>query len=1120
MKRLPEFAVNRPTIVVTLVVLLVLAGVFSFLNMPRREDPEFTLKICVVSTRWEGASAEQVEKLITDPLEKTIQGLEEVKLIRSSSLSEQSVIFVELEESVSSAKVDDAWDRIRARVEHVQMPAGAGVPFVNDEFADTSIIVFAVHQIPVEGAREIEPQYAYSQRQLDDYSERIRDALLLLPGVAKVDRHGVQEEAIFLETSAGNWAQLQLTTDYVALLAEAQNIVASGGLIDSPEGRFFVKPDGDVKSVEAINHLAVSMASPSSMSNQVTIGDLGLTVRRGPVDPPTRICRFGDANRSVPANSIAVSMKSGSNIIDICDRSRERIRQLQENGELPPDVAVSVISDQSVSVRGRIQEVLVNVVQAILIVVAVVFLFVGFRTAAVMAANIPFVVLISLAIIPALGVQLEQMSLASMIIALGLLVDNAVQICDQAATNQQAGMKPKEAAVSGAQLLGGSMLNGTLTTIAAFIPMIIAMDGSNREFIYSLPVTLSVMLGISWILAMTFCVILASLFIRPPKDISQPTAPLPWLASKVSRGIRNGLWQRLFKKLVPGRSAGGIAEPGPDEESRIQSPESPDGEPRGALFQSYGGLLGFALRHRVATLAAAFGLLVLTLQLPISTEFFPLTERNQFAVKIFLPESASIEQTDKVARQVEEAIRKVSPYTNEEGEQTERLRNMRTLVGGGGSRWYLSWEPEFAKPNYAEILIHTTDGKLTHEFAESLKQVVQEGSEELGIAPIVGARVVPIELLLGPPADPVVLRVVGDGFADMKKLRDAADRIKNMVDREPHTWDVNDSWGTASQQLFIDVADERIGMTGVRNSEIASSLNSFYSGRLLTYHRMGNRLVPVYFRLREEDRQSIGNLQTAYIESSIGKIPLSAVAEVVPQWRPSKIDRRNGNRTIEVRSQIAAGASGNEITNRVFSSEAMDQLRAELPVGMKVEIGGALEESQSAQWKMLASFGMSLIAVVVLLICQFNSLFRTTIIVATLPLALGGAMLGLWATSNSLGFMPQLGILALFGIVLNAAILFVEFADILVRQAKEKSGGNALSQEQLWSAIVMAGKQRLRPIFLTTATTVGGLVPLALAGGPLWIAMAWLLIFGLTFATLLTLLIIPLLYSFQKLDNG
>ncbi len=1101
MNRLPAFAVARPTVIIAFVSIFVAWGIFSAFSMPRREDPEFTLKICVVATRWPGASAEKVEELITDPLEEAIDGMEEVRLIRSTSTSEQSIIFVELEEWLPSVKIDGAWDRVRARVESVPMPDTSAVPFVNDEFADTSVILFAVHQQPVEDQIAIDPTFAYSDRELDVFSERMRDSLRLLPGVAKVSRYGVREEAIYIETDESTWSQLDLTTAQIAALAQAQNIVEPGGRIDANDGRFFVKPGGEVNAVAEINRLVVSTAPARIGYNMIHLEDLGLRVRRGYVDPPNRICRYGDPDLEAPSNIIAVSMKSGANIIDICNSARNRITELQSEGSLPPDLAVSIISDQSDSVNQRLREVVTNIISAILIVVIVVYLVVGFRTAAVMAANIPFVVLSSLAIVTLFGVQLEQMSLASMIIALGLIVDNAVQICDQARTNQVAGMNPKDAAVSGAQLLGSSMLNGTLTTIAAFVPMLIAMDGVNREFIFSLPTTLSVMLAVSWVLAMTFCVILASWFIRPSKDSSKPSAPLPWLLSKLSQTT----WLRLPAAFARKTAAG--------SHSHALWLEPGDSEPKGFFFRLYGVMLGFALKHRILTLAAAFGGLMLTTQLPVSAEFFPLTERNQFAVDIRLPESSSIEQTNKITQQVEDLIRKCSPYVDETGATRERLLNMRTIVGGGGSRWYLSWEPEATKPNYAEILIHTTDGRVTHAFAEELRRVIRYGDEELGLQPIVGARVTPIELFLGPPADPVVLRVVGNGFADLKKMRTFANRVTEMIDSERDTIDVMDSWGVDDQELYVDIKPDRANLALVRNAEVASTLDTYFSGKLLTYYREREHQIPVYFRLEPESRNSLATIESVHIESRSGKMLLSSVADVVPRWRPAKIDRRDGNRTIEVSSHVKFGASGNDITQRVFDSPAMDQLRSDLPAGFKIEIGGALEESQKAQWKMLSSFGMSFIAIIILLICQFNSVFRTSIIVATLPLALAGALLGLYLTDSAFGFMPQLGVLALFGIVLNAAILFVEFADLSVKNAGEEA---LADKAKFHAAIVSAGQQRLMAIFLTTATTVGGLVPLALAGGPLWEGMAWLLVSGLTLATLLTLFVIPILYSLKR----
>jgi len=1123
MKGLPDFAVRRPTITITLVLLLVAWGSVSFFTMPRREDPEFTLKIAVVMTRWHGASAEQIEKLVTDPLEDAIDGLEEVRLIRSTSSSEQSVIFVELEDSVPGARVDDAWDRVRARIRNEAMPDDSISPFLFDEFSDTSVLLYAVHQRPLKGNSVIDPKYAYSPRQLDLFSERIRDSLRLLPGVSQVGRFGVQEEAVYIETDEGNWSTLELTTDQMQSLAQSQNIVAPGGRIDAEDGRFHIKPSGDVSAVRAFDSLVVGVVATGDDAgdvgvNQVQMKNMGLNVRRGYIDPPQRICRYGTPEFDTDAIILAVSMKSGANIIDICDSSKQSVARLRSTGELPPDLAVSIISDQSDSVKQRIREVGVNIIQAILVVVVLVYLVVGFRTAAVMAANIPFVVISSLAIITLFDVQLEQMSLASMIISLGLLVDNAVQVCDQSRTNQIAGMSPRAASVEGAKMLGPSMLSGTGTTIAAFIPMLIAMDGANREFIYSLPITLSVMLAVSWVLAMTFCVILAAWFIRPPRDPGRPTAPLPWLMAKIRTA-----WSRFRKKknkpataeqLSPAVHTPNVEQLSPTAHNHtIATTALQNATAQSGFYRIYALALSWSLRHRLVTVIASVGIFMLATQLPVSSEFFPLTERDQFAVEIYLPESSSIEQTNRVARQVEEMIRALSPHVDAEGQSHQRLLNMRTIVGGGGSRWYLAWEPKSLKPNYAEILVHTTDGRLTHDFAEQLRVAAGQGIESLGLSPVVGARVVPVELALGPPADPVVLRVMGTGLADANELRRVANQVKSIVDAEPDTWDVNDSWGVPSQQLFVDVDADRASLSGVRNAEIADTLDAYYSGKLLTMYREGDRQIPVYFRLNPESRQSPAAIKDAHIESRVGKISLAAIASVKPQWRLESIDRRNGNRTIEVRSRVNFGASGNDITSRVFNSEAMEELRTELPPGFRIEIGGALEESMKAQWKMFRSFGMSFIAIILLLIFQFNSLARTSIIIVTLPLALVGALFGLWITGNAFGFMPQLGVLALFGIVLNSAILFVEFADIVM---KKNTSGRAgpLTRDEYHTAIVDAARQRLMPIFLTTATTVGGLVPLALAGGPLWQGLAWLLISGLTFATALTLFVIPVLYSF------
>lgn len=442
---------------------------------------------------------------------------------------------------------------------------------------------------------------------------------------------------------------------------------------------------------------------------------------------------------------------------------------------------------------------------------------------------------------------------------------------------------------------------------------------------------------------------------------------------------------------------------------------------------------------------------------------------------------------------------------------------MRTLVGGGGSRWHLAWAPEPPSRNFAEILVRTTDGRFTSDFAHRLRQVCERGDAEMGIDPIAGARVVPVKLALGPPADPLVFRVIGSGFADPALLQQAADRLKKIVNEQPETWNVHDSWGVDGYQVLVNVEKDRATLAGVTNAQVAKTLNSYYSGLRLTTFREGDHQVPIYFKLRPDETHSIRELQESFVEGDNGKIPLSSLADFKFSWEPARIERRDMNRVIKVSAQMEPGVTGNDVVNRVLHLDEFKRLEASLPVGFHIETGGSYEESQEAGGQMMKSFGISFLLIVMCLIVQYNGWSKPMLILATLPMALAGAWLGLFVSSNSLGFMPQLGILALFGIVLNTAIIFIEFADILLSERAANSDGTGpiagISREEFRSTLLEAGKQRMLPIFLTTATTVGGLIPLALSGGPLWAGLAWCMIAGLLLTTFLTLYLIPVLYA-------
>ena len=662
------------------------------------------------------------------------------------------------------------------------------------------------------------------------------------------------------------------------------------------------------------------------------------------------------------------------------------------------------------------------------------------------------------------------------------------------------GMTPREGAIEAAKTLMFPMLAGTLTTVAAFFPMLLALKGGGAEYVYSLPVTLSTTLLVSWLFAMTICVILAALLIRAPKNPNTPSAPLPWLSYASGKAIV--YVKQLFRKKSNANSSQASANQEPGEN---------------AILRLYGVLAHTAVRFKWLVVLSAVGLLYVAMQLPVSSEFFPQDRRDQFFVDIMLPETSTIAQTNEVVKQLESAVRKLSASVDVEGNPIQRLRAMRSLVGGGGSRWALAVNPPSPAANVATVLIRTTSGNATPDFIRDIRRVTDEGDADLGIQPITGARIVPKKLSLGPPAEPVVIRVSGDGFANIKQLKRIARQVKQLVLKQNGTWDVSDSWGVEGFQISLDIDEEKANLAGVTNSDVADTLNAYYSGLQLSTFREGDHTIPVYFRLAADQRNDLSGIDTAYVEGQNGKLPLNSIAKAVPSWEPVKIERRDMNRTIEIKAEVEDGISGNDVVNAIMDSDEMQKIESELPTGYKIEVGGSLEESESSASQMLTSFGISFIAIVLILVVMYNGWSKTLLILATLPMAMMGAWLGLWLTDNPLGFMPQLGLLSLFGIVLNTGIIFIEFADILIKRQAESGDGSGpisgITRAEFRQCLIDAGKQRMLPIFLTTATTVGGLIPLALSGGPLWEGLAWLMIYGLLVATALTLFVVPALYA-------
>jgi multidrug efflux pump subunit AcrB len=589
---------------------------------------------------------------------------------------------------------------------------------------------------------------------------------------------------------------------------------------------------------------------------------------------------------------------------------------------------------------------------------------------------------------------------------------------------------------------------------------------------------MTVVLLMSYVLAMTFGVLLSYWFVKAPSDPNASLSPVVRLFGKFRKGPKKS-------------------------------------KPEGGGW--YAKLSGAALKAKWVVVIVSFGSLGIVLQLPVGSEFFPQDIRDQFTIDVWLPEGANILQTDEATRQVEDIIRTISPH-----DEGPRLRAMASYVGGGMPRWYLGRSPESAKFNFAEIVVRTTAGRFTDAYAKEIQRIVQEGDAARGLEPVTGARVIVRQLMMGPVVDaPIGFRIygprLGAGFADIEVMRAQSDSLEELFRDRDDTWDVYDTWGSDGYQLRIDIDEDRANLAGVTNDGIARTLNAFFSGHYLTTFREEDHQIPVYLRLPAHQRGDLEMLRSAFVEGIRGKVPLDSVATLKLRREPAKIERRFLQRAIEVRARNKAGFRANDIVLDVMESAAFRQWESDLPPGYWWEIGGELFESQQSKKELQLSFTISILAIILLLVIQYNGFSKPLIILATLPLALIGAFLGLYVTDNPLGFMPQLGLLSLFGIVVNTAIIFLEFADSLIKKKVDASDGSGpimgITREEFHGCLIQAGEARLLPIAMTTLTTIGGLLPLGIAGGPLWEGMAWLMIFGLAVATVLTLFVVPALYA-------
>jgi len=1014
--RLTRFAIKNNRITYSLLVIILFMGILTFTQMPRDDMPPFKIRFATIVCIFPGASPERVEMLVTDKIEKVVQEIPEVNYIESESRTGVSIVVVALKESVTELR--PIFDNLRRKVEEIQyqLPAGV-VPDINDELGETFGIIVG---LTGEG---------FSYAELKDVADEIRDGLIKIPDAAKVEIAGAQEERIFIEYDNATIAKLGLTQQLLMDILSNTNIIFPGGDIIVGNERIILEPTGSFEKLDDLKSVIVSAEN----GQMVYLGDI-TKIRRGYDDPQRAIVRINGE----PGMALAISLKKGGNIVSLGEQIDQAIERYQQ--QYPIGIEILRIASQDIVVQESVMDFISNLVQSVVVVLVVMLFFLGLRTGMVVASLIPSVIVMTLLISGNFNIGLNQVSLASLIIALGMLVDNAIVVSESIMVKMEKGEKPFDAAISSTKELSIPLLSASLTTSAAFLAFFLA-ESVMGEIMGQLFVVVTIALLSSWLLAMTLIPMLCIAFIRVKK-------------------------------------------------TKAAQPEKKSNFDR--LNNYYGNFLTGSLRRPYILVTAIIIIFFLAMfgfsKVPFI--FMPESERAIVSANIELPLGTDIKRTEQVIKEIEEFIKDSLVV---DGDRIDGVISWSSYIGEGAPKYDLGYMPPEASPNAAHILINTSSGKINQKVIDNLYSFCFENYPEMmATVTRLGTG--------GGSAVPIAIRISGK---DPEVLYELAGNVKLKLEEISGTKNVDDNWGMRNKKLIVHIDQAKAILAGVSSQDIAVSLQTVLTGSYIGQFREGDKVIPIIMRNQQTEAHNIDKLESLniYAQYSGVNVPLKQVADVSVIWEASKILRRDLYRTITVTSEVEDGYTAFEIMQQLLPD--MENDSKNWPLGYQFLTGGEAEESEEAMNAVTEKLPISAFIILLLLIGQFNSMRKSAIVLLTIPLGLIGVVAGLLLVKSYFGFLAFMGLISLAGIVINNAIVLLDRIKIEQEEFKRPP------QE----AIIVAAQQRFRPILLTTATTSLGLIPLWIGGGTLWRPMAITIIFGLLFATVITLLFVPVLYK-------
>jgi len=1016
---LTQFSIEKNRITFMLLATVMILGLTLYQDLPRDSMPPYTVRVANVITQFPGASPERVELLVTDKIEKVAQELPELKEVSSTSRTGLSVVTVEIKEEVSPNNMQEVWDRLRRKLSALQgLPQGVN-PFLDDDG------VGDVYGIVVGLSSD-----GFSEADMKEYADDIKDAFIKLPDAAKVELGGEQEERVFIEYDNAVLKEYGLSSSKLQSVINSVNILSSGGEINLENERIILEPTGNFNSLEEIKKTLV----PVGDGSQIVYLDDITNITRGYIDPPKQLVSVNGKK----AITLHINLKEGANIIKMGEDVDRLMNEWQ--ARLPVGLELSRISSLDVYIDNKISDFVVNLIQSISIVLLVMLLFLGLRTGGIIASLIPMVTIMTLMIMGAIGMGLNQVTLAALIMALGMMVDNAIVVAETIMVKMENGTEAKKAAIEACSELFTPLLISTLTTSAAFLAFFLA-ETTMGDIVGPIFVVISIALLSSWLIALTVITLFCYLFVKvKPKGEGKPN-----LIDRVINWLKGH-----YKNLI---------------------------------------LLALSIKRTILVVIVALFIAALYGFTLIEFVFFPDSDRNMITVDINLMQGTRIERTIEVVQAIE---RYMTDSLQVNQERTTGIVDWSSFIGEGPESYDLGYSPDEANSSYAHLLVNTSDFTVNQEMINQLDAYCFNKFPEADIkVAFLGA---------GGGGTPIEIKVTGD---DPDELSTLAEQVKIKLSSIAGTKNVKDDWGPKSKKFIIKIDQARAQSAGVTSEDIATSLQTVLDGFQTGEYREDDKSIPLLLRSSGSQQQSLESIETmnVYSQSSGKNVPLIQVAEIIPDWQYSKIKRLDIFRTIVVSSELTESGNASAITNEI--RPWVDEQQANWPQGYSYKFGGDAENTAENMGSVIKYLPLSGFIIVLLLIIQFNSVRKMTMVVSTIPLAVIGVVMGLLIFGQPFGFMPFLGVISLAGIVINNAIVLIDRMEI------EQNDYDRSEND----AVIVACLQRFRPILLATFTTVLGLIPLYISGGDMWEGMAIAIMVGLLFGTLITLIFIPCFYS-------